>query len=222
IFFNSIYTLFNQDNYFLAHESFLANRSKLSNPYQQFTEAILYNAFNKPSESELIINSLLNSNDIPDSLHLILYETKYDNAIKLYDYAEATNAVDAILKNYSSFLSENEAADYINSHNLWNALHNIPPMTAEIRGNTSIEMKKDIAGLNTLNVSSGMDSLFFIFDTGANLSTTTRSVARQLNMNIIPTDIEVGSITGEKGMAQLAVCDTLSMGHITWSNVVFL
>src|SRR5690606_30202910 len=68
----------------------------------------------------------------------------------------------------------------------------------------------------------GTDSLFFIFDTGANLSTTTQSVARQLNMEIIPVDIEVGTITGTKVGTQLAVCTKLSMGNITWSDVVFL
>lgn len=220
--FNNIYALLSQDNYFEAQESFLAGSSKLSKPYRNYTEAVLHNAFNKSSESERLINSLLNNDDIPDSLLLTLYEIKYDNAIKLYDYAEAKNAVEAILGNFSSFLSEDEAADYSNSLRLWDALQNTPPMTVDISDNTAIEMKKDIAGLNNLKISTGIDSLFFIFDTGANLSTTTRSVARQLDMNIIPTDIEVGSITGVKVMAQLAVCDSLSMGQITWTNVVFL
>ena len=41
-------------------------------------------------------------------------------------------------------------------------------------------------------------------------------------MKIIPVDIKVGTITGDKLLAKLAVCSKLTMGNIDLFNVVFL
>ncbi len=41
-------------------------------------------------------------------------------------------------------------------------------------------------------------------------------------MKIIPVDIKVGTITGDKVLAKLAVCSKLTMGNIDLFNVVFL
>lgn len=220
--FYQINSLLNQEHYFKAQELYDSVHNNLNKPFQLYTEAVLYNAFNRLLISEERIDDLILQNNLPDSLLSKLYETKYDNSIKLHNYADAKKTVETLLCSYSDFLNEKEIADYNNSYKIWNALEDVPPMEINIRNNTTIRMKKDIAGLNTLNISTGQDSLFFIFDTGANLSTTTQSVAKQLKMKIIPIDIEVGTITGKKVLAQLAICDTLSMGNISWSNAIFL
>jgi predicted aspartyl protease len=165
---------------------------------------------------------LKNESSIPDSLRFKLYETKYDNALKQYNYSEAVNTVKTILSNYKEYLDDEQAGDYENSLKIWTALENTPRQTVEIKGMVKIKMKKDIAGLNTLKIVADNDSSYFIFDTGANLSTTTMSVSEKLKMTIIPIDIEVGTITGSKVMAMLAVCDTLIVDNIELHNVVFL
>nr|AOE06143.1 conserved hypothetical protein [uncultured bacterium]CBL88168.1 conserved hypothetical protein [uncultured Leeuwenhoekiella sp.] len=221
--FNEIYILIEQDNFFKAKEIYLEDKAKLTKPYQQFTEAILDNAFNQLEKSDKKINSLNNlKNSIPDSLQVKLYKIKYDNAVKQYDYKEAKNALQTILSGYKKYLKEEEISDFENSLKIWSALENVPPLKIDIQDRTTIKMKKDIAGLNTLKISVKKDSANFIFDTGANLSTTTQSVAKQLKMNIIPVHIEVGTITGSKVMAQLAVCDKLTLGNIDIYNVIFL
>jgi hypothetical protein len=161
-------------------------------------------------------------NSIPDSLRFKLYETKYDNALKLYNYEEAKNTILTILSDYKKYLDNEQTDDYENSLKIWTALENAPEQKVDIKKVTNIKMEKDVAGLNTLKMFANNDSLNFIFDTGANLSTTSLSVATQLNMKIIPVDIKVGTITGDKVLAKLAVCSKLTMGNIDLFNVVFL
>lgn len=221
--FNEIYELTEKNNFFKAKEQFELNKNALSKPYQKYIIAVLDNAFNKLGASEQTIEDLLKKeNSIPDSLRFKLYETKYDNVLKLYNYKEAKNTILTILSDYKKYLDNEQIDDYENSLKIWTALENAPAQKVDIKKMINIKMEKDIAGLNTLKIFANNDSLNFIFDTGANLSTTSLSVAKQLNMKIIPVDIKVGTITGDKVLAKLAVCNKITMGNIDLFNLVFL
>lgn len=223
IIFEKIYEIIQQDDFFKAREFYALNKKKLSTVQQNFTEAVLDNAFNKLEASSNKIDYLLNhKKSISDSLQLKLYELKQDNAVKLYQYKEAKNAIISILNGYNKHLNVEEISDLKNSLKIWTALESVPAQRIDIRKYTKIEMIKDVAGLNTLEVFANKDSLNFIFDTGANISTTSLSGAKQLKMTIIPVNIEVGAITGTKVSAQLAVCDKLTIGNIDLFNVIFL
>ncbi len=221
--FKEIYQLTKQNNFFKAKVQFELNKNALSKSYQKFISAVLDNAFNKLDASEQAIEDLMEKeNSIPDSLQFKLLETRYDNALKLYHYKEAKNTILTILNSYKKYLNHEQLDDYENSLKIWTALENAPAQQVDIKKTTTIKMEKDIAGLNTLKMFANNDSLNFIFDTGANLSTTSLSVAKQLNMEIIPVDIKVGTITGENVIAKLALCNKLTMGNIDLFNVVFL
>jgi len=221
--FREIYVLTEQNNFFKAKERYESNKEALSKTNQQFIEAILDNAFNKLEESEKKIDALMNQKStIPDSIVLQLYKVKYDNSVKLYKYKEAKNTAQIILNNYTNLLDDETKSSYENNLKIWTALENSPTQKVDIKKTTSLRIEKDIAGLNNLKVFANKEQFNFIFDTGANLSTTSLSVAKRLKMNIIPVDIEVGTITGIKVLAQLAVCDKLTMGDIDIFNVIFL
>lgn len=221
--FNEIYELTEQNNFFKAKEQFHLNKNALSKPHQKFLTAVLDNAFNKLGASDQNIEELMKEeNSLPDSLRFKLYETKYDNALKLYNYKEAKNTILTILSDYKTYLDNEQINDYENSLKIWTALENAPAQKVDIKKMTNIKMEKDIAGLNNLKMFINKDSLNFIFDTGANLSTISLSSAKKLNMKIIPVDIKVGTITGNKVLAKLAVCKELTMGNIDLYNVVFL
>lgn len=221
--FGEMYDLIGQNNYFKARELYFTNKDALSKPYQSYIEAVLDNAFNKLEASETAITKLLRTKySLPDSLLFKLQEVRYDNALKLYHYQEAKITAQTILTNYEKFLDAEQTEDYKNGLLIWTALENTPAQKVEVRTQTNIKMVKDLAGLNTLKLAANNDSLDFIFDTGANLSTTSLSTAKRFNMNIIPVDIQVGTITGEKVLSQLAVCDKLTLGNIDLDQVVFL
>ena len=221
--FIQIYDLIEQKNFFKAKEIYDLQKKDLSDTHQKFVEAFLDNAFNRLDESNNQINQLIKAeSNLPDSLILELYKIKEDNYVKLFDYKEAKNALITILKDYKDLLSENEINGIENSLKIWSALENEPKQKTFIKDAVRLKIEKDKVGLNNLKVSKGKDSLNFIFDTGANLSTVSKSTAQQFGMKIIPVDIEVGTITGEKVPAQIAVCPEFKLDNIEILNSIFL
>lgn len=140
----------------------------------------------------------------------------------MYNYREAKNSLEFILKNYSTFLTDNQVAEFENSLKIWSALENEPAQKVFIRETNRIKMLKDKAGLDNLEVFNKNDTVNFVFDTGANLSTVPASTALNMGMKIISADLQVGTITGAKVPAQLAVCPVLKLGDIEIQNAVFL
>jgi predicted aspartyl protease len=221
--FAHIITLFGQNNYFEADDEYKLLQSTLTGKQQQYCQAVLSNAFNRTAESQNSINQLLaGRNDFADSLVYRLLQVKQDNALKMYNYRVAGETARTILSDFSQFLSEEQKSDCSNDVTLWSALSDIAPQSVEMKGSVTLPIIKDLAGLNTLQIRQENDSLNFIFDTGANLSTTTDSIAELLQMQILPVRIQVGAITGQKVDAKLAVCDHLQLGSISFQQVVFL
>lgn len=221
--FNEMYKLIEQKNFFKAKELYQNNEKYLPNEYRGFIKVFLDNAFGDLKASDLIISEILQqSKDIPDSLIFRLYNVKEDNAVKSYNYKEAKNAIDSLLTKYTHFLTKEELKERQNNLKIWTALENEPKQNVVIHGDSRLKMVKDKAGLNNLNVRVDTDTLNFIFDTGANLSTISQSAAKKFNMKLIPAEIEVGTITGLTVLAQLAVCDKMVIGNIEIQNAVFL
>ncbi|CAH0189290.1 retropepsin-like aspartic protease [Chryseobacterium sp. Bi04] len=221
--FNTIYAQIKQKNFFEAHSSFAVHKKKLPVEYQYFTEAVLDNAFNKPEESNRKIAELeALKTSFPDSLKLKIWHIKEDNCMKQYDYAGAKKAVQETLQQYESLLTKDEKNDLKNNLKIWTALENEPRQKVVLNGATRLKMEKDGAGLKNLKVNIGEDTMNFIFDTGANISTISTSAAQRLHMKIIPAAIDVDAITGISVKADLAVCKKLVLGNITVENSVFL
>lgn len=221
--FTALYIYIEQDNFFKLKEAYEAKKHNLSKPQQSYVKVVINNAFNQLQASEEAINTLLEQKEmLPDSLWFKLFEVKSDNEIKLFQYAKAGQTTQTLLNDYAEYLDSTQTTDYKNSLKLWTALEQVKPQQIVVNRHTNLQMNTDLAGLKTLEVTADTLSFDFIFDTGANLSTTTAKVAKQLKMKLIPVDIEVGTITGTKVPAQLAVAEALKLGNIELYNVVFL
>ncbi|MEO8234601.1 MAG: retropepsin-like aspartic protease [Flavobacterium sp.] len=222
--FNNISQLLEQDNFFKAKEIYTRSKKYLTTSNCLYIEACLYNAFNKLEDSNLKINVLLktNSNELNDSIKLKLYTLKHDNALKLYDYREGKKALQTIFEEYQNILNKETIEEYNNDLKICTALQYQPKQKVIIPSINELKIVKDKAGLDNIAISRDTDTLNFIFDTGANISTISKSVAERLKMKIIPADIEVGTITGIKVKAQLAICDKFLIGTIEICNAIFL
>ncbi|MFT3903348.1 MAG: retropepsin-like aspartic protease [Niabella sp.] len=221
--FEELAVLFEQKNYFKLKERYTLNKKGYSKTQQKFIEAILDNAFNKLKESNNKIDQLTKTRTgLNDFLLLKLYQIKEDNAIKLFNYKEAKIALETILRNYKRLLSENKIKETTNSLKIWTALEDAPKQRVHIKETNRLTITKDIAGLNNLKVHHKKDTVDFIFDTGANLSTVPYTTAKKLNMKIISVDVEVGTATGEKAPAQIAICPAFTLGSIEIQNAIFL
>lgn len=222
--FEELYELIQDADFFSAQSLYAQKAEHLSVEELYWVEIMLDNAFNKTQTSHDKFTELraLNEHPLPDSLLYQLYQLEEDNALKRYLYRDAAEALKTVQRNYAHFLSEEELAETNNSLTLWSALEQVPAQLVIKRGTTRIKLQKDKVGLKNLKVSVGDKDELFIFDTGANLSTTTVSTAKKLGMRMIPVDIQVGSITGAKVPAQLAVCEQMQLGSIELHHVVFL
>lgn len=221
--FLKVFNLMEQRNFFKAAETYTQEKEHISKEYQLYTEACLANAFNKLQASEEKIDELGRlKTSLPDSMVYKLLLTSEDNALKSYQYKKAKAVVQNILTHYSDHLSSYKKDDLENDLNIYTALENTPPQEVIIKEPSDILLQKDMIGLNNLNVWTQKDTLNFIFDTGANISTTTVSVAKRLGMELIPSQIKVMSITGKEVQAQMAVCSVLYLGHVEIHHAVFL
>lgn len=221
--FGVLYEEINQKNFFKLNELFAGTKSKLPIAHQYFIGAVLDNAFNKPEESNRKILKLEASKAVlPDSLMLKVWLIKEDNCMKQYDYAGAKNAVQTALNQYPDLLTADEKNDLRNNLKIWTALEHELRQQVSINGSTRLKMEKDIAGLKNLKVNTGKDTMNFIFDTGANISTVSASAARRLKMKVISAGIDVDAVTGISVKADLAVCKKLVLGNVTVENAVFL
>jgi len=222
--FNEIYNLTTEKNFFLADSLFRDKKSKMGEIHQRILQVQIDNAFNKNRKSLDNISYLLKTKaDLPDSLVINLYRTKMDNELKLFKYKSAMKTLDVFLKDYADHLSEVELEDLKNSQKIYSALQNVPAQTIHKNKDLSIQMVKDIAGLNNLPVYTAKDSTNFIFDTGANLSVISETTSQKLGVKMLPdSNIDVDALTGGSVKAQLGWISKLHIEHITLNNVVFL
>ncbi|ASW73091.1 hypothetical protein IQ37_16910 [Chryseobacterium piperi] len=147
--FDLLYHQMEQKNFFKVREIFAGAKENLSKDYRYFTEAVLYNAFNKPEGSNRIIMQLQASkNKLPDSLMLKIWRLKEDNCMKQYDYAGAKKAIETALAQYNHLLKDEEKADFKNNLKIWTALENQPRQQVKLIGPTRLKMNIIPAGID--------------------------------------------------------------------------
>lgn len=221
--FSDIYSLIGQKDFFSARDIYKEQHLNIAEPYKKVIEAILDNAFNNLSESNVTID-LINDRyvNLPDTIKLRLDKLQADNYIKLFQYKNAKNSFSKILDRHAKLLSNEELDDIKNSYSIWAALENEKAQRVVIPETNMLPISKDKVGLNNLRISASNNTFDFVFDTGANLSTISKSIADSLHLKFLHSSILVQTITGGEVQAQLAICPVLSLGSIKIENVIFL
>lgn len=103
------------------------------------------------------------------------------------------------------------------------ALAHEAPMRARVPAGGDLPLTRDMAQLLRADVTiNGAAHSQAILDTGAAYSTIMRSVAEQLGLRFVDSDVTVGSSSHENVPAQLAIADTLTLGGAEFHNVVFI
>lgn len=185
-----------------------------------FYRGIVANRFNRPDDSIVLLQRYLRSGDTANQREA--YETLADNYLRTYQYGKAADTYKLLLDRFKDGLPPEEAAGYQNSYGLWNALRNTGRSAVTGSGDSTIQGSRDKAKLLNLPVTVNDQTMDFVFDTGANLSTITVSTAKRLNLTLIETDVSVGTSSDVKVKSKLAVAPKLKLGNAVVSNVVFL
>ncbi|MEL0456963.1 retropepsin-like aspartic protease [Flavobacteriaceae bacterium SZ-1-7] len=217
-------SLIETQNYFKLKESFYAQKDNLSKDHKLYYQAIVYNVFNKLSESNAVIDELLSPSKtkLSDTVLNTLYNTKLLNHVNLYEYGEAAMASKYIQENFLQLNDSSDIENLKNEINIWSFLKNIPKQEIVKSADVSFPMVKDKVGLFNVDVSMNDKTMNFIFDTGANISVIKKSLVEELGLTFIESNFYVTAFTGQRVDSDLAIANELMIGDLMFKNVVFL
>ncbi len=192
-------------------------------PYLYYS-AIANSKFSKNDLANKQIDELLKKSKttFSNSKLLSLHKIKLQNHVLLNEYEQAYKTGEYLLSNFSEELDSVEIFDIRNEQNIWKALKETPKLNTIIKNDFTLKFETDKLGLKNLTVSNDHFKENFIFDTGANFSTISKSTAIDMGLKIIDVTFEVGSISGNKVNSSLAIADTIIIGDAYLENVVFL
>ncbi len=188
-----------------------------------FYQAAVANKFNRPEAAIGLLKKYLASpNAAKDkTLHREAFTLLADSYVKTYQYKNAGETYGTILSKFSTDLTERERSSFQNVKGLWSGLASVPGQRVVFKGDSSIQATQERVG-RMIPVAMNGQTEPFIFDTGANLSTITESLAKKLGVDILETTFDVGSITGNLVKAKLGVAKQLGIGNVQLQNVVFI
>lgn len=209
-------------NYFELESMYNKLKEDIPIKTQLYYESILANAYNQPLVSNRLIDDYLTKNNDIDTITKRLLEIKLTNLIHLSQYSKALQVNEKLQKEYSALLDSTDIEDLNNTHKIWQALRDVSPQKVLKKGDITLPIIKDKAGLSTIETKIGDSTKNFVFDTGANFSVIQKSVAQRLGMKIIQANFNVAAATGLEVKSDLAVAAKMELGSITLTNVVFL
>ncbi|NII28695.1 hypothetical protein HB364_26680 [Pseudoflavitalea sp. X16] len=191
---------------------------------QLYYQAFVHNFFHELRASNKDIDVLLHkySKQLSDKELSRLLGKKVDNHVKLYEYREAHIASELLLAKYGHTLTPEEKRDVVNSDIIWKGLQKTPAQRTQVRKDSRIAYKRDMARLINVPVQFGNNTYDFVFDTGANLSVITESYAAKAGLDLLHITYKVRAITGIEVDADLGIAKTLRMGDVEVNNVVFI
>ncbi|MGS2739095.1 retropepsin-like aspartic protease [Sinomicrobium sp. M5D2P17] len=217
-------SLINAKDYFRARKIYSENTNRLSQLHKLKTGFFLNNVFNRPDSSIHKMNLLLGKygSEIPDSLKFRILSIGHVNYSKLYDYKKAKETLSLLLSEYTDRMTGEEEEDYRNTLAIWSALEGQPKQKIEMNSTVNLKISRDKAQLQNLLVSLDSEEQYFVFDTGANLSTITETAAKRFGLKLLDGTINVDAITGHQIKSRIAIAPKLHLGSLTICNAVFL
>lgn len=207
--------LYERKDYFGLRD-YLQDTLLANSPYLLFYKAAVERAFNHPGKSNFYIDKMLNQNgSIPDSLVVDSWMMKMDNHLRNHSYARAFHAADTLLS--FKHISDEREKDIRNTRLIAKALYNVSPQEVIKHGDTILNLKG-----THLDLKINGHKRDYAYDTGANYSILMQSEAEKLDIRIFKTGIDVGTSTGKTVKGHMGVADSLVIGNVSYSNVVFL
>lgn len=221
---DSLQSFLDQKDFFRLRTALQQGKEGMAPAQHLYYTAFVENAFNRPRESSVSIQKLLGffGASLSDRQKVMLLLIQEDNYYKMGLYQLAEASCDQLMRQYSQLLDSAKLHEEANNKLIWHALSTVPSQEVLVTDNTTLAWKRDAAGLMTVPVVCKGVSFDFVFDTGANLSTITRSFAAKLGLPVKEINVEVSSATGNRTRSAIAVADSLLLGGILLKNVVFL
>ena len=216
--------LLEQKNYFGLRDALMKNKASLDKRSYFFYHAFVENAFLNPRKSNDAIKYLLHDHrsELTDSMIAKILLIKEDNHAKLFQYKQAGETAELLVRSYAHVLDSGQVADEENNMKIWIPLSTVPGQKIKMGETSQIPLSKDKAGLANIPVSVQGRECNFIVDTGADLCVLRKGLADKLKLRKIETSVSVKGSTGKENKTELMIADSIKIGKITVKNVVFL
>jgi hypothetical protein len=213
-----------QKDFFSLSEKLAASGQVIDKGRQLYYSAFVEKAFGHHASSTKAIDELLEkyATQFPDSTIVELLDLKAANLLYQYRYKEVADVYQTITTKHRASLDSANVEQYDNLIGLTSILKDVPAQTMSLRQTARIPCSRN--AFNHLMIPVGPINAQdeFIFDTGANFSTISRSQAEKMNLKILDSKILVGSSTLTKVQSAVAIADSLYVGEVLFENVVFL
>lgn len=208
--------LYEQAEYFQLRTA-LDTLPELEGPRVRLLRAEVAHAFNDPARSNRELLGLEEDlHHLTDAMQVEAYRLRFRNHLRLYEYAAAAEAARRLL-----MLPEADSAvrsDVENDARVAEALLDTPPQRVVRRGASEIQRRPN----GRIPVQVGGSARAYALDTGANLSVLMRSEAEALGLEVRTVGVKVGTSTGSRVTADVAVAPRVRLGRVELANVVFL
>lgn len=217
-------SLYEADSFFKYKSTLELNKQNLEEKHLLYYAALSDFVFNHQAASIHDIDLLLANyrQELNDTLLTKIYRAKRMNHINNYEYSKAVEASQSLIENYQHVEDSADYAELLNEHKIWEALRDYPKQEISKKRDCVIPMKRDKVGLMNVITKIGSDTVNFLFDTGANFSVMTRSVANKYDIEIIEADFYVTAATGTRVACDLAVVEEIQIADIMVYHSVFL
>jgi hypothetical protein len=220
---NQLLTSYKEKNFFKLDHLMSKIKSDNDNPDLLLYRATIDNVFNKPEESNRLINTLLKEypNHFSDTIVKELYYMRSANAYRLQDYKSAYYDDSIIVNKYSQVCDSSEIETRKDDITIFRCMMNIPKMEIKTPENAKIPMRRDLAGLLNVPVTLQKDSVDFVFDTGAAFSCIMESVAKKYGVKILDGKVRTGTSTSKKVDGHMGLLN-IKLGTTELKNVAFI
>jgi predicted aspartyl protease len=225
VFNTALNELLHQKEYFKLEIKYRLLKNDLEKAQQLYFGCFIDNAFNRNEAAITGIDIFLKQHEasIPDSVKAALLLLQADSYYKLFQYTKAGFNDSIVIASYSTAIDSTLLRRVRNDLLTANILKDIPPQQTQVNNGTVLTWKKDRMGLTSIPVQVAHQTINSVFDTRANISCITETYARKLGLHLMDGTVEDGSgITGIRFQNQLGIADSLYIGDILFTHVVFL
>jgi predicted aspartyl protease len=196
----------------------------LSENDRRYFEGILADRLNQPSHAiEFLEKALPELTKLDRKRAAIALSALAESYFMVGRYSKATAQYAELLQRFEGFLDQAERRTVQDNHDTFALLGNTAPQTISGEHSFKLTTRRDPLGDLDVPVKVGANNEWWIWDTGANISTITKSTARRLGLIVSKGHAQtLGGATGTEVSLSTAVIPELSFGGAVVHNVVVL
>ena len=196
----------------------------LSEADRRYFEGVLADRLNQPSHAIKLLEKALPELTKSDRKRaaVALYALA-ENYFMVGRYAEATTQYAVLLERFDHFLDYEERRTARDNHDTFALLGNATPQSISGERSFKLTTRRDPLGDLEVPVNVGANNEWWIWDTGANISTITKSTAKRLGLTVSKGHAQtLGGATGTEVSLSTAIIPELTFGGAIVHNVVVL